>query len=344
VKNMPRLAAVAVLLGIGAALPAACRKAAVSPESSSAAVPVRVAAVREARGGTRSVPGAVAAKERAEIASRSAAEVLRVFVTEGSRVRKGQRLAELDARELSARIDAARAGLAAASAEKSRTDRLAATGSATAREKEIADSAEAAARASLAEAEAARPYVNVDAPFDGTVASVSIHAGDRVSPGQPLVAVESDTGFEVQASVEAEAAATLRPGAPAGVRVDGIPEALSATIRAVSPAGDPQTHRFLLRADLPRDGRLRSGLFAELSVADPSAPARRLVPASAIVERGGLTGVFVVAAGRATLRWIDAGEREGTDVAVRAGLAPGETVAIAPAGLTDGAAVETVPR
>ncbi|HET9793579.1 MAG TPA: efflux RND transporter periplasmic adaptor subunit [Thermoanaerobaculia bacterium] len=340
---MPRLAGVLFLLGIGAAIPA-CRRATSPPEAARAAVPVPVAAVRETRGGARSVPGVVAAKERAEIASRSSAEVLRVLVTEGSRVRRGERLAELDARELSARIDAARAALTAAAAEKSRTDRLAATGAATAREKEIADSGEAAARASLAEAEAAGPYLHVEAPFSGTVAAVPIHAGDRVSPGQPLLVVESDAGFEAQASVEADAAGRLRPGTPVAVRVDGILATLPGTVRAVSPSGDPQTHRFLVRADLPRDERLKSGLFAALEIPDPAAPARRLVPASAIVERGGLTGVFVVAAGRATLRWIDAGPREGGDVAVRAGLAPGETVALAPEGLTDGAPVEAVPR
>jgi RND family efflux transporter MFP subunit len=339
---MSRLSKIAIL-GIAALVPA-CRKVSPPPTAGPAPVPVRVAAVRESEGGTRSVPGVVAARERAEIASRSAAEVVRVLVTEGSRVRKGERLAELDARELSARIDAARAALSAASAEKSRTDRLAATGAATAREKEIAGASEAAARASLAEAEAARPYLRVEAPFSGTVGAVPIHAGDRVSPGQPLLVVESDAGFEAQASVEADAAGRLRPGARVAVRVDGVPETLPGTIRAVSPSGDPQTHRFLVRADLPRDERLRSGIFAAFEIPDPAAPARRLVPASAVVERGGLTGVFVVAAGRASLRWIDVGPREGTDVSVRAALAPGEAVALAPERLTDGALVTIVPR
>ncbi|HET7451487.1 MAG TPA: efflux RND transporter periplasmic adaptor subunit, partial [Thermoanaerobaculia bacterium] len=273
-----------------------------------------------------------------------AADVQRVLVVEGARVRKGDRLADLDARELSARIEAARAALAAASAEKSRTDRLAATGAATPREKEIADSAHASARAALAEAEAARPYLQVDAPFSGTVATVPIHAGDRVSPGQPLLSVEADAGFEARAEIEAAAAQSVHPGSRVGVRVDGLAETIPGTVRAVSPSGDPQTHRFLVRADLPKNERLRSGLFAAIEVPDPEAPPRRRVPASALVERGGLTGVFVVASGRAALRWIDAGPREGTDVVVRAGLVPGEMVVLAPERLTDGAPVAVVSR
>ena len=340
---MPRRPGWTALLGIAAALPA-CRRAAPPAGAPASPVEVRVAAVRQSDAGDRSFPGAVAARERAEITARAAADVRRVFVVEGASVRKGDRLADLDARELSARIDAARAAHAAAAAEKTRTDRLSASGAATPREKETADAAEASARAALAEAEAARPYLQVEAPFSGIVGSVPIHAGDRVSPGQLLLTVESDAGFEVRAEVEAAAAERARPGSRVAVRVDGLAETIPGTVRAVSPSGDPQTHRFLVRADLPKDERLRSGLFAAIEIPDPGAPARRLVPASALVERGGLTGVFVVASGRAALRWIDAGAREGTDVVVRAGLVPGERVVLAPERLTDGAPVAVVSR
>jgi multidrug efflux pump subunit AcrA (membrane-fusion protein) len=126
--------------------------------------------------------------------------------------------------------------------------------------------------------------------------------------------------------------------------VDGIPEPIAARVRTVSPAGDPETHRFLLRADLPDDARLRSGLFASVDVPDTSAPKRRMVPAAALVERGGLAGVFVVEGGKATLRWIDVGSRSGDEVEVRAGLSPGESVVISPGGLADGDPVVLAPR
>ena len=64
-----------------------------------------------------------------------------------------------------------------------------------------------------------------------------------------------------------------------------------------------------------------------------------MVPAAAVFERGGLTGVFVVAEGKARLRWIAVGAPEGEAIEVRAGLEPGERVVLEPSGLVDGTPV-----
>lgn len=333
------------LLVIGAAGMSSCRRAERPRPAPRVPVEVRVAAVTDgiARG-ARTVPGIVAARETAEIAARAPATLTDVLVSEGMHVRRGQPLVRLDGSELEARIAAAQAAFSAASAEKARTDRLAAARAATPREKEIADSAAASARAALAEARAGLPYLQLKAPFSGRVASLPIHAGDHVQPGEKLVVLESDGGFEAQASIEAGAMADLIPGRTLAVHVDGIPGPVSAVVRTVSPAGDPETHRFLIRADLPADPRLRSGLYAGVDVPDASAPSRRTVPAAAVVERGGLTGVFVVDGGKASLRWIDLGARLGDGAEVRAGLSPGEKVVLSPGGLADGDPVVLAPR
>ena len=72
------------------------------------------------------------------------------------------------------------------------------------------------------------------------------------------------------------------------------------------------------------------------------------VPKKALVERGDLTGVFVVREGRAELRWLALGEPSGDDIQVRAGIKPGEEVVTqlvdgedgSPVGLKDGQRVE----
>jgi RND family efflux transporter MFP subunit len=341
-SHFARIPTALLVIGAGAA---ACRRA--EPPRPIARVPaaVRVATVRDVPArGTRAVPGVVAARETAEIASRAPATLTAVLVSEGMHVRKGQRLVRLDSSEVEARIAAARSAVSSASAEEIRTDRLAAAGAATAREKELADSAAAAARAGLEEALAGLAYLDLAAPFSGRVTSVPVHVGDHVPPGGKLIVLESDGGFEAQASIDAVSLADAAPGRPLAVHVDGIAEPLAARVRTVSPAGDPETHRFLLRADLPDDPRLRSGLFASVDVPDAAAPDRCTVPAAALVERGGLAGVFVVQNGRATLRWIDAGSRLGDEVQVRAGLSAGETVVLSPGNMADGDPVAPEPR
>jgi hypothetical protein len=153
------------------------------------------------------------------------------------------------------------------------------------------------------------------------------------------VELEGEGGLELQATVEAGVAAILRPGARLTALVDGQPGPLPATVTAVAPAGDATTHRVELTADLPDAPGLRAGLFARLLVPGVVAESRLSVPATALFERGGLTGLFVVDAGRARLRWVAPGSRDGNGVEIRAGVEAGERVVVDPGGLVDRAAL-----
>ncbi len=81
---------------------------------------------------------------------------------------------------------------------------------------------------------------------------------------------------------------------------------------------------------------LRSGLFARLRVPKPGAPPALYVPKAAVFARGGLSGAFVAAEGRARLRWVALGGAVGERVEVRAGLEAGERVVLDPGDLSDG--------
>jgi hypothetical protein len=74
-------------------------------------------------------------------------------------------------------------------------------------------------------------------------------------------------------------------------------------------------------------------------VASPAGGARLVVPTTAVFQRGGLNGVFVIAEARARLRWVAVGATAGALTELRAGVEAGEHVALDPAGLVDGAPV-----
>jgi RND family efflux transporter MFP subunit len=187
-------------------------------------------------------------------------------------------------------------------------------------------------------------YAVLRSPFAGVLAARRVEVGDVVSPGQPLVEIEGSGGLELRATLSAEDSLGLRPGTTVEARVDGLGAPLQARVSALSPAGDPSTHRFELRADLPAAEGLRSGLFARLLLPAPqgerAGEASLAVPAAAVFQRGGLTGVFVIAAEKdrqvARLRWIAPGSPAGDRVEVRAGLAAGERVVLQPGDLLDG--------
>jgi RND family efflux transporter MFP subunit len=326
----------AVLLGCHPEAPKG-RTAADAPTGT--AVAVETAVVVRVVGGQAAAPGTVRAGHRAALAARISAAVVEVPHREGERVTAGAILVRLDDAALRAALTAAEAALQAAEADQRRAEALLAKGAATPRERDEAGARAAGARAGREAARDNLAYAVLRAPFAGRVGTRPVDVGQVVSPGTTLVEVEGDGGFEVEATVEADVVGALRPGFATAATVDGVTDPVPAVVRSVSPAGDPTTHRFEVRADLASAPGLRSGLFARLWVPAPRAAARLLVPAAAVFERGGLAGVFVVSEGRAHLRWIATGARTTGQVEVRAGLEADEHVVVGPSNLEDGVPV-----
>jgi len=331
---------VALLLALGACArhEAEARK---TPEAAARAV--RTADVERGGPGEASVPASVRARQRAALAARLSAAVVELPHREGDAVAKGAVLVRLDDQALRSALAAAEAGAVAAEADLARAEALLGRKAATPREAEDARARAASARSAVQAAQDAHSYAVLRAPFAGVVASRSVDVGDIVSPGAPLLEIEGEGGLELVATLDASETTRVRIGQTLMANMDGQAAPVAATVRSLSPAGDPTTHRFEMRADLKPTPGLRSGLFARLSLPPAAGETRLLVPQAAVFQRGGLTGVFVVAQGRARLRWIAVGEVRRGAAEVRAGVSEGEKVVLDPAGLADGDAV-TEPR
>ena len=304
--------------------------------------PREVALVRAARvegEGAVSIPATVHARRRASLAARVSASVVELPFREGARIAAGAVLVRLDDAALRSAVTAAEAAVGAAEADRTRMESLRHRGAATPREAEEAAARAAAGRAALVAAQDNLAYAVLRAPFAGVVAARPVNVGDVVTAGTSLIEVEGEGGFELHATLEAAQSAGVRPGLEAKAGVDGVAEPLTARLTSVSPAGDPATHRFEVKADLASAPGLRSGLFARLTLPSSAATPRLLVPSSALFTRGGLTGVFVAEDGVARLRWVAPGVSGDGRTEIRAGIEPGETVVVDPAGLADGVAI-----
>jgi RND family efflux transporter MFP subunit len=336
-----RAGTILTILGLGLAACGGHEKPKAAEPALGPAKDVKTAeVVRTGGAGEVAVPGAVQARKRAALSARMPASVTELPYQEGQWVQAGAVVVRLDDAALRAAVAAAEAGLAAVESDLARTKALLEKGAATPRELEQVTAAASGARAQLTGAKDNLSYAALRTPFAGRVASRRANLGDVVNPGTPLIEIEGEGGLELRATVESEIAATLRPGSKVKAVVDGQPAPLTATVIAVAPSGDATTHRFEVKADLPGASGLRAGLFARLLVPGVAADPRLTVPAAALFDRGGLTGLFVVSDGKARLRWVAVGARDGDTVEIRAGVEPGERVVLDPAGLTDGALVK----
>jgi RND family efflux transporter MFP subunit len=220
--------------------------------------------------------------------------------------------------------------------------------SAEARRQEATAAVEAAS-ASLRAATVAHSYSALTAPFDGIVTEKLVDPGNMASPGMPLLRLEDASSFRFEVRIDASRAAYVNIGTPVVVTLDTLlgarPEdsqSLIGHVAEVTTTVDTGSHAFLVKADLPSDGRLRSGVFARAQFPGPSRPAI-VVPASSVVRRGQLAMVFVVDDEMtARMRLVSISQPFDGRVEIRSGLEAGERIVLEPPShLRDGAVVRT---
>lgn len=306
---------------------------------------VPTATVRLVQEGSTSEPGWVAvtlnATQRATLATRVAASVKKVHVTEGQHVVAGALLVSLADEDLQSGRKAAETAVATAATQLHRIEQLASQDAATQAELDLAQVQLAQARAGLAGVQASIGYTQIRAPFAGVVQTRRVNDGDFVGPAVPLIDLEGQGAMEFTGSVSEAEAKGLKIGQTLPFEADG--QRGLAQITGLATGGDPVSHRGSIRARVAKglEG-LRSGAFGRLQVPGAGAsPGQELsIPRSALVRRGELNGVFLARDGKAELRWLSLGEPQGDRIPVRAGLAAAEQVIDAPGELRDGQPIE----
>lgn len=287
-------------------------------------------------------PGTVTSARTVQVASRLTGYVDRLDVDLGDRVHQGQLLLTIDDRDVEARVQQARAGVAAAEATLAdarfnyqRYRDLYHQGAASRQEferiKRNYDTATAqlkAARAGLQAAEAQRAYARVRAPVSGVVTRRNVDAGDLAVPGKALVTLQQPGNLQVRTEVTRAAFRALKPGSRVWVVADGA--SIRARVIHLGPAATPATQTYPVKLALPADAELASGSFVRVLVAVGHRQAL-LVPRTAVLHRAGIPAVVTVGKdGRAHLRLVRLGETRHGRVEITAGLTAGTRFLAAP--------------
>jgi len=282
----------------------------------------------------------LSATQRATLATRLAASVKKVHVTEGQHVAAGALLVSLSDEDLQGGLKAAETAVAAATTQVRRIENLAKQNAAIQAEMDMANVQLAQANAALAGVKANIGYTQIRSPFAGVVQTRRVNDGDFVGPGMPLVEVEGQGALEFTGSVSEAEAKNLKMGQNLPFEVEG--KTGTAQITGLSTGGDPISHRGSIRARVTKGGDgLRSGVFGRLKISNGAKSTEEIfVPKTALIQRGELSGVFVAKDGKAELRWLSLGEAQGDRIPVRAGLSKGEPVIDAPGDLKDGQPIE----
>jgi RND family efflux transporter MFP subunit len=285
----------------------------------------------KARVAMEEVPGSVRAKTHASLEAKISGRIERMLVLPGQAVKAGELLAELDSREVKAKLDQAAAVREQTEQELKRAQGLLASTAISQQEFDLAQSRARVSSATVAEMQTMLDHAKIVAPFTGIITRKLAEVGDLAAPGKLLMELEDPEALRLEADVPEGLIDRVHMGEKFLVKIASLTNAVESVASEITPVSDPGSRTFLAKFDLPAGAGLRVGQFGRVLVPVGQGAAAR-VPASAVIQRGQLELVFVAVDGRAQLRLVKTGKRVGTEVEVVSGLSPGEKVVSSGAG------------
>ena len=293
-----------------------------------------------------------------EIRARVEGYLDRVAFTEGSFVRKGELLYQIDPKPLEAALANAKANLATAQARLGKTTNdvnrltpLAQQQAVSQQELDNALSAQDAARAQVDANQAAVDkaaldlgYARITAPLDGLVGTTQVKAGNLVGRGEStlLTTVSQTDPILFRAGIsEAEylriAKQVVATGQKASqgseielILADGTVHAHKGRVDAIERAVDPTTGTLAVQFTFPNPQRVvRPGQYGRARFVIENKAGALLVPQRAVAELQNLYSVAIVGEGnKVAFRNVKVGPRVDGLWVIEEGLKPGEKVVV----------------
>lgn len=302
------------------------------------------------------LPGRIEASRTAQVRARSAGIVQKRLFTEGTDVRAGQALFQIDAAPYEAAVQNAEAALARAQAQAvqaaAQRKRFAPLVAANAISQQDFDNADAADKQAQAEVKAAQAqlrsakislgYANVTAPIAGRIGRALVTEGALVGQGEPtpLALIQQIDPVYVNFTQSASEIFKLRQHLQgqgkqdsSGVEVmleDGSVYPHSGKLLFSDLSVDAGTGQVTLRAEVPNpDGLLLPGLYVRIRMDQGQAENAFALPQQAVTrsERGD-TVIVVSAAGTTERRPVSISMGQGNRWLVHSGLQAGEQVMV----------------
>ena len=293
------------------------------------AMPVEVAPVTVgSMTDTVTAVGTLEANESVMIRPEILGRVTRVNFQEGQKVEKGKVLIELDSAELEAQLAQAAASLEIARLDYDRMKRLIANDNVSRRELDQAASNLKSAEATYKLFQERLSKTTIRSPFAGYLGTRRVSPGDYVQPGRDIVNLEDIHTLKINFMVPERFFSQLAVGQKVEVRTDAFPgHAFEGTVYSIDPRMDEVSRTVRVRARIPNaEGKLRPGMFANVSLVLGHTDTALLVAEEAIVPQQGKTFVFRVQDGAAHLAEVALGARDRGKVQVLSGLQETDTV------------------
>lgn len=259
-----------------------------------------------------------------------------VYVKEGQRVSKGQRLAKIDDGGLSSQVAQQEAQLALSKTTFERQERLWDQKIGSEIQFLQAKTTYEAAKNATQQLRAQLGKTIITAPFSGVVDNVIADPGQVVSPGQtPIIRLVNLSDMYVKASIPETYLRNIKKGTQVKVRLASINEEFTGTVRQVSNFINPNNRSFDIQIEIPnKDGLVKPNLIATVKVNDYTTEEAITIPENILQENAaGETIAYLYkqvndSVGTAKRIILETGLSYDNQTEVKSGLKKGDTIII----------------
>lgn len=259
------------------------------------------------------------------VRSKAAGTLMTLAVGEGSRVKAGQILGQVDLEELRYRIAERSASVESARAQAEQAERqykankglaeanfIAQTALDTSRA--TAEAARAqwlAAKAQLDTSEVTLRQASLVAPINGVVSKRHALPGEKLAAEQQILSIVDLSKLELAGLVGTHEVSRLKPGMAVKVQVEGVERPVDARISRIAPAAEPGTRSIGVTLELanPQE-EFRAGQYAVARVELADETQRMTVPQTAISSNSGQEQVWMIEKGALVRRIVTTGRRD----------------------------------
>lgn len=283
--------------------------------------------------------GPLVAPGTAMVRAKSNGTLLSLAVGEGSRVKAGQALGQVDLEELRYRIAERGASVEAMRAQMEQAERSYKANEGLAAKNFIAqtaldnsraayESARAnwlAAKAQLDTSQVTMRQAALVAPINGVVSKRHVVPGEKVAAEQQILTIVDLSRLELAGLVGTHEVSRLKPGMTVQVKVEGVDEPVEAKIDRIAPAAEPGTRSIGVTLVLNNPKELyRAGQYAVAKVVLPDDTQRLTVPIASISRNSGQEQVWMIENGALVRRIVTTGRSDARDgrVEILNGLKP----------------------
>jgi RND family efflux transporter MFP subunit len=311
---------------------------------------------------TLTVVGNLIGEQTVAVVPKTAGRLENVYVKLGDRVARGQRIAQIEDREILEQVKQAEAAFEVARAgirQREADLKFAETNLTRSKElfgrqllpRQTLDDADARYQAAAAQLELGRAQLTqsqarldelritlantiISSPVNGFVAKRNADPGAYVSQNAPIADVVDISTVRLVANIVEKDLRRIEVGEAARVEVDAFPgETFNGRVARVAPVLDPATRTAQIEVEIPNPGnRLKPGMYARVSLTIEQRANALTIPSNALVNIEGRRGVFLTQNNTAAFRPVDVGIEDTARVEIRGGIKDGDRVVTTGAG------------